>query len=124
VACSVLPTLIASYLGISSLPFLLFYLQFLAGTSAACCKRIVAAAHDRRHIRGVVRHRVHRYGQRGVHLSGVIAMNAEAIRRIHDAALELGAECHEECPFWLPAEASKSHTVDRARALLLLSTLN
>jgi hypothetical protein len=54
-------------------------------------------------------------------------MNLEAIRRIHDAARALGAECNSSCAFTAGGGAidqAKSYTQQRAHALMLLSSLN
>lgn len=49
-------------------------------------------------------------------------MDADAVRRIHDAAIELGAHCDSNC-YWNPSQyKSYKHTLDRARALMFLSS--
>lgn len=53
-------------------------------------------------------------------------MDLEALRRVHDAAIALAAQCNSSCAFNNGAGAIdqvKSYTVERARALLL-SSLN
>ena len=62
-------------------------------------------------------------------------MDAElaAIKRVHDAAMQLGASCHESCMFGGAQDQpdaydsygkSYTYTELRSRGLLLLSTLN
>lgn len=45
------------------------------------------------------------------------------VRAIHAAALALGAECEQECPFYQGEPAAKSYTLDRARAFAFLHGL-
>jgi hypothetical protein len=50
-------------------------------------------------------------------------MDMDAVRRVHDAAVELGAECRSGCPWFNDAQSSeKSYTLERARVLKFLST--
>lgn len=44
-------------------------------------------------------------------------MNLDVVRRIHDAAIELGAQCGSECPFFPPDRESKAWMVERSKAL-------
>jgi hypothetical protein len=37
-----------------------------------------------------------------------MAMDSELVRRIHDAAVELGAKCDSDCSYWGGPSQSKS----------------
>lgn len=72
-----------------------------------------------------------RLGRTRHHQERVTAVDHDdTARRIHDAAVYLGASCHQGCWFGNPQDQpmaydnlGKSLTIDRARALKFLATL-
>jgi hypothetical protein len=50
-----------------------------------------------------------------------MTVKADMFRQIHDAAIELGAQCDSSCVFFNSPQ--KSYTRERARALMFLHEL-